>query len=286
MPSRMTSWSCVALLAAFLLSSSTPASAQLGRLKKIATDVVKDAAKDGTDGKAPGAKVDYIVTEERATAVLAVLTPVVERTRKAVAYSNEKKAYETKSKAFTECLDKAVKSMTSPDMSFSTSPAGIDMAQKQAAYGMTVQKAQAAKNYVLLIASMDSGTVLMTQLAAHFVKNLSCGSVPYKPAALIIAEADRMAQAASGAPNREEDYTITVPTAQRAGMTQGQFGRIREAMAIWSLQKSGQLPASAYKFTDAEQTVLNGKSAQLAALAPLFKSGAMMWQNWGDIATW
>lgn len=69
-------------------------------------------------------------------------------------------------------------------------------------------------------------------------------------------------------------------------MTQGQFGRIREAMAIWSLQKAGQLPASAYKFTDAEQAVLNGKATQLATLAPLFKSGSMVWQSWGDIASW
>ncbi len=284
MPNRITVWSCAALLAALSISTASTATAQLGRLKKIATDAVKDAAKD-PDAKKVDAKVDYIVTEERATAVLAVLTPIVERTRKAQALVSEQNTYESKSKAFSACMEKSAQAMATPDMSFAMSPAGLALQKKQVFYATTAAKAQAAKDYKLAIATSDSATVSAMVMALHMTKSEACGNGVYKPASVIAADAERMAQTSSSV-NAEYNNIITVLAAQRAGMTQGQFGRIREAMAIWSLQKAGQLPASAYKFTDAEQAVLNGKATQLATLAPLFKSGSMVWQSWGDIASW
>jgi hypothetical protein len=117
----------------------------------------------------------------------------------------------------------------------------------------------------------------------------NCGVMPYMPAALLdyqVASEARLMKSGSNAEMPTGDDAFIVPPNQRAGMTSGQFGRIREAIAIWLLQQSGDVPPTAYKFTDAEKAVLTAKAAQLKDLGPLFKTNALTWASWSDIKAW
>ncbi len=280
---------------AVLLSAvmAAPASAQLGKLKKIAGDAVKDAAKDAAgvkpDPKASAgstaARVDYAITDERASAILAVLAPLAADARREADARAANAAYSKKAQAFSDCVQKSATGAT-PDMAAMQSPKFEALTARMSRYADRVSALATSSQYRTYIAYADSSAVSQMEYAALLMTGVKCGTPVYKPAAILDAEAALMAAARSGVAPKASGDELTVPASQRAGMTTGQFGRIREAMAIWLLQKSGDLPADAYKFTEAEVAVLTAKEAQLAALAPLFKAGTMRWATWGDITSW
>jgi hypothetical protein len=303
MRSRMTTWSSAALLLALSVSVAAPASAQLGKLKKIAGDAVKDAAKEKAGIKDPesaqkggGAKVDYTVTEERASAVLAVLSPYVETAKRELAEKEAEAAvakvkadHEAKVKAVSDCVSKAAASAGMPDMGWMQTPKGAALQSKMQSVSARAAKVQQSGNQRAMLALSDTSAVLMTQQAALMFPKANCGTMPYAPKALLdfqAASMERSMQAASGASMPSGDDAIDVPASQRAGMTSGQFGRVREAIAIWVLQQSGDLPPTAYKFSDAEKAVLAAKAAQFKDWAPLFKANTLQWASWNDIKSW
>ena len=81
-------------------------------------------------------------------------------------------------------------------------------------------------------------------------------------------------------------HELVVAPDARAGMTTGQWGRVRERMALWLLIKSGDVPATAEKFTEAEESVMSARATELKKFAPLFKSGSMQWVHWSDVKSW
>jgi hypothetical protein len=287
----MTTGLTIAAMLAAISLAAPPASAQLGKLKKIGADAAKDA-KDAVNGKKPdgadaggGARVDYTITEERATAVIAALQGVADAARKEQALADAKTAYDAKVKTFTTCAEKVATSGVMPDGAAMTSPKAQAMMTTMAQVNERAVRAQQANNYRSLVALQDSALVLQ-MLTSQMMFKSSCTGMPYKPAILNDNEAAHMQAQMAGTDLPSVRSDLVVAPDKRAGMTTGQFGRIREAIAIWTLQKTGQLPATAYKFTEAEQAVLNGKAAQLAPLAPFFKSGTMTWISWGDIKAW
>ena len=94
------------LLLTLLAASASPAAAQLGKLKKMGADAVKEAAA----GKKPEAKdptaarVDYTITEERLSSIITVLTPFAVSAQREADARAASAAYEAKYKAANECI--------------------------------------------------------------------------------------------------------------------------------------------------------------------------------------
>lgn len=289
--SQLTSFSRLVACAVLSFALATPASAQLGKLKKIASDAAKDAATGKKPDPAasaglPGAKIDYAVTDERLTAIMSVLGPMAEEARNESEARKLRVGYEAKSKAFTDCIEKSAQGAT-PDVMAMGSAKAEGLQGKMSTYMDRATKAQQSKRWREYVANTDSALVTQMAISMLMMPTAKCGAMPYMPAALVEASAKQMEFA--GNPNSGNSVgsdQLVVPAEKRAGMTSGQFGRIRETIAIWLLIQSGDLPANTYKFTEAEQAVLSAKSAALKTFTPLFKDGVMRWATWGDIKSW
>lgn len=289
--SYLQSYSRLVACAVLSIALATPASAQLGKLKKIASDAAKDAATGKKPDPAasaglPGAKIDYAVTDERLTAIMSVLAPMADEARRESEARKVRAGYEAKSKAFTECLNKSAQGAT-PDAMAMGSAKGEALTAKMSTYIDRATKAQQAKRWREYVANTDSSLVTQMAISMLMMPSAKCGVMPNMPPAMIEASARHMEQSSSGvSQNSLGSDELVVPAEKRAGMTSGQFGRIRETIAIWLLIQSGDLPANTHKFTDAEQAVLSAKSTELKMYAPLFKDGVMRWATWGDIKSW
>lgn len=279
---------CVALL---LLSVSAPATAhaQLGKLKKMGADAVKDKAKEAAGVKDPdgsaakgGARIDYAITEERLTGIMNYLAPLVDEAERQAAQREAMATYKKQMDAANECVNKASQTAT-PDVMAAASSKGEAMMAKLTDYNERLTAATASNNHRTRLALSDSAMVLQIQYAALMFPTLKCPAVPYKPAAILDAEVASITQTPGASSSAR---TTTVPAAARASLTTGQFGRIRERMAIWLLVQSGDLPATSESFTDEERALLTRNNDALKRYGPLFKNGIMQWANWGDITAW
>jgi len=286
-------------VAALSMTIAASASAQLGIIKKMATEKAKEAAgvkdPDGAQ-KGGGAKIDYTITDERVTAIVASLAPYVETAKRKAAEAAaekaiiaEREARDAKLKTLSDCLQKATAAGGMPDMGFMQTPKGEALMAKIQSTSTRLAQPGTMKNTLLYAGLMDTTAGLQMQQAAMMFPKANCGAYPYSSMALLKYQAAQLersqnATADNNMPRGEGE--LVVPPNQRANMTTGQFGRIREAIAIWLLQQSGDLPPKAYKFTDAENAVLTAKSAQLKELGPLFKTNALTWASWGDIKAW
>lgn len=293
MPRRNTLLSCAALLVTISAGAATSAHAQLGKLKKIGVDAAKDAAlgKKPEPAKDPAAaRITYDITTERLNAIVAALTPrladaerqmvILQKEREAKAVSAE---YQTALKASTDCL---AKSMTGqPDFSATQSPKYEALMKRSDAAGKRATSASAAKRTREYLAASDTAMVLSMQLSAMMFKH-SCPTMPFKPNALVEAEAAQMDQGAAAQGDGNSNGELDVAPGARAGMTHGQWGRVRERLACWLLIQSGDLPATAEKFTDAEQALLSERAAEIKKFGPVFKYGAMQWVTWYDVKSW
>jgi hypothetical protein len=69
-----------------------------------------------------------------------------------------------------------------------------------------------------------------------------------------------------------------------ADMTAGQFGRLRERVALYALAGAAARGAD---FTPEERAALDARAPELARLAPLFRDGLLEWGHWGALgARW
>lgn len=298
-----TMFASAAMLLTLSVTIASPASAQLGRLKKIATDAAKDAAKEKAGVKEPessqnggGAKIDYTITEDRANAVLASLAPYVETAKREMerkkadaAIAAAKAEHQAKVKTVSDCITKFTAGSGMPDMGWMQTPKGEALTSKMQTVGARSAAATQSGNRREQLALTDTMSVLMVQQVGMMFPKSNCGSQPYMSKALLdyeVANQERLMKSQSNVSMPSGEDGFVVPPNQRAGMTSGQFGRVREAIAIWLLQQSGDVPPTAYKFTDAEKAVLTAKAAQLKDLGPLFKTNALTWASWGDIKAW
>ncbi|MEQ1689940.1 MAG: hypothetical protein ABMA00_01545 [Gemmatimonas sp.] len=276
----------VGLVLTLVVSGASPASAQLGKLKKMGADAVKEAAagKKPEPAKNPtAARVDYAITEERLSAIMNVLTPLAVSAQREADARAVSAGYNEKVKAANDCFSKVTSGNATPDMSVMQSPKYEALLARSQTMAERLAAAQTGKRYREFLALSDTFAILQLQNASMLFKN-NCPPVPYKPAALLDLEASKIEQRASAqAPSSDE---LSVPSHARGNMTTGQFGRIRERMAIWALMQAGDLPATADKFTDDEKAVLTARAADLRKFGPLFKTGTMQWASWGDITSW
>src|SRR5262245_12080359 len=103
---RLTLVSYASLMAALSVSVATPAQAQIGRIKKIATDAAVNQATGKKPDDPTGAKITYEITNDRVSAIVAGLTPVLAAAQRDADAKAVKDAYETKYKAANDCLNK------------------------------------------------------------------------------------------------------------------------------------------------------------------------------------
>lgn len=281
MPRRLTFVSCASLAALLSVSVTTPGQAQIGRIKKIGADAAKDAAMGKKPEDPTAAKVTYEITAERVTAIVTALTPALAAAQRDADAKAVTAAYDAKYKAANECFSKAAGG--TPDPASMQGDKYTAIATKLSSVSERLTAAVNAKRHRESIALQDTALVLQISMGAMLFKH-SCPAMPYKPVAMIDQLAAQMASHEANPSGGSNE--LQVPPEARAGMTTGQWGRVRERMAVWLLIQSGDLPATSEKFTDAEQAVLSARSAEIKKFGPLFKSGSMQWVHWTDVKSW
>ena len=281
MPRRLTLVSCVSLAVALSVSAAMPVEAQIGRIKKIGVDAAKDAAMGKKPEDPTAAKVTYEITADRVSAIVTALTPVLAAAQRDADAKAVAAAYDAKYKAANDCLSKLTGA--TPDMSTVQSEKYMALTNKLSSVNTRLIEAMGQKKHRETIALQDTVMVLQVQMASTMLKN-NCPVMPYKPAAMIDQLAAQMASHEANPSGSSNE--LQVPPEARAGMTTGQWGRVRERLAVWLLIQSGDLPATSEKFTDAEHAVLSARSADIKKFGPLFKSGSMQWVHWTDVKSW
>ncbi|MES2524529.1 MAG: hypothetical protein V4617_17655 [Gemmatimonadota bacterium] len=284
-----------------LVLTPADAQAQLGKLKKLGGDLVKEAGRDaaglppkpadaGTSGSAsssaPKAKVDYTVTPERLDAVIVALTPLVADAKREAAAQAVEKSFRAQREAWEKCVTLAGKNATTMSEAYLNND-GKETAKSAEAMnrlGKAMQTGDKRKVAYL----QDTVGVYTMEMTAMMV-GAKCGKAMYTPAAMIEAQLARDSEPAgevdeSGRVRRD----IVVPEAARKGLTKQQFGLLRERIAIYAiaLLNGDGSESSPSSFTDGERAALKARAGELKEMAPFFRDGHMRWATWGDVKSW
>lgn len=276
----------VATLLAIVVPA-TSAQAQIGRLKRIGADMVKDAAGVPASPKAAAAN-DITVTPERLAAIIAVLEPRISAARTEHEARAAEKEFETWTRTFNSCVENAAKGVTIP--SSEGMEASIEITGRMNPLLERMGKYAAAQDKRPLEYVQDSLRVLSAQSQIAMFGATKCGKPRYTPTPILEAKIARESRKNTVVDESGVRWDLDVPADKRAGMTHYQFGVIRERMALWGLMQQGVLqPDRAGKlgvFTDAERAALTARNSEIDILTTLFRSGALRWTNWGDITAW
>lgn len=292
------------LTAAFLASAATamaatPAQAQLGKLKKLGTDAIKEATKDKAAEKAgvkepevakssasTGKKADYSITAERLDLLLASLEPLVTEAEKVAAGKKAEADYKAKKDVADACMQRAQKMFNPMAMSMDDKKAArIEALSKQLeGVNKRSQAAMARDDFRNAIALRDTSMVL-TVMQGVMTIGANC-TYPYMPLAMIDAQAAMEKNNGASAGDRDGSGSFDPGPAARKAMTQQEFGMVRERAALWVLSQSNPSLSKGTKFTPEEESALGAKGPQLKKLAPLFEASALRWSTWGDLKSW
>lgn len=288
-----------------LMVVASPAQAQLGRLKKLGADAVKDAAKDKLAGKkdtatvAPATasssgggtsakKVDLALTDDRIALVVASLQPMVAEAQKREELARVTREYRAKTEATNKCMEAATKSfnpMTMGSMSEKTQAdleragARTEAAQKRLSAAIERQDRRAQ------LFLQDTVNVLL-QRSAYLTMGAKC-TIDFTPTAII--EAQIAAQSRTVVSEDMDSDTFDPPAVAKEQLTRYQYAVIRERIALWALQQDNPTLKGVGKegvFTAEEQAALAANAADIKKLTPYFKSGSMRWSTWGDLKAW
>ena len=294
-----TAWRVLALVAAVsLLAAPRAASAQLGKLKKLGADAIKDAAKDklGMDKKAPatdaatsagGAKAAGIPTldDNRIALVLASLAPQVKAAQMRADAAAATAAYEARQKASAECFERASKNvnpMTLGELS-RRNAAQIEALQKQSNAVQQRLNAAMQANDLRKQAYLDDSATVLTERMTLLTIGAPC-TKEFAPPVVVEARV-RSLQGSSNDDRRKLDPG----EATRGALSRTEYGILRERIALWTLMQANAALEDTGKegvFSAEEQAALARHSTDLAKLAPLFKSNAMLWKTWSDLRDW
>jgi hypothetical protein len=305
-----------ALLAGGVMLVLLPSSseAQLGRLKKLGADAVKDAAKDKLVGKdttatgaakpaaaggnassnatsapkAPARTANYTITAARIDLVVATLKPHVAAAEKNFALRKVIADYTAKRDAAQACFDRASKTFNPMSM--------MNQSEAQEKRTATVQaQAEAVNRRLNASREKDTdlrGSLFLKDSADALQMNLAASSMgssctyPFAPPAVIDAQ---VAEIDSKSSERASDGSTVEATADaKQSMTWQEFGKIRERMALWLMAQSNPSlqKGSEGTFTAEEHAAMSAKAAELKGLTPLFASSALRWSSWGDVKNW
>lgn len=269
------------------LAPST-ATAQLGKLKKAAADAVKDKAGVKTDdASANKSSEDFAITAERLDAVMIVFEETAKAYESEAAARSVKADYDKRRIAFETCATTGLQGgmVTPTNDGIQRSTIYTTLVSTMAGRAQTTLTAKKYREYLQIVDS----TQVMSSMSAVTMFGLDAKCKPaFKPAAILDEEAARMARANSGSSDNGASV-IEVKTSTRAGLSNRQFGMVRERAALWALQQSGNAPVGNSKyqvFTAAEQAVLEAKAARLKAMAPFLKASPHHWLTWSDLSTW
>jgi len=292
-------WRVLALVAAVsLLAAPRAASAQLGKLKKMGADAIKDAAKDklGIDKKAPatdaataagGTKAAGIPTldDDRIALVIASLAPQVKAAQIRAEAAAATAAYEAKEKASTECFERAsnaVNPMSLGELS-KRNAAQITALQTQSnAVQQRLNEAMQA-NDLRKQAYLDDSVTVLTERITLLTIGAPC-TKEFAPPVVVEARVRSLQGPSNNGRSRFDPGEAT-----RGALSRTEYGMLRERIALWTLMQAKAVLEDIGKegvFSAEEQAALAKHSADLAKLAPLFKSDAMLWKTWGDLRDW
>jgi hypothetical protein len=271
--------------ALLLAAAAAPAEAQfLKRVKQMAQDKAAQVAARGAAGRdaddagaatgpaaAAGAasvkKGPTPITAERLELFFTAMRPAIARAERGRAEFEARKAYDEASKQYDQ---KATEWETcSGRVMAAAGPPSVQQQMRMAehsgrgtklmeAYMVEAQRGNSERAQVL----EDSMKVEQVRVAVLMYPALkSCGPVPRKPPAMKASE------------NETTPEQLIAPP---PGMTRGQFGRLRERVAIYALTGGKDDP-----FTAEERAALDARAADLAKFAPLFRDGLLEWGQWG-----
>lgn len=291
-------------LFASLLAAASPAQAQLGRLKKMGADAVKDAAKGkaadkidpaGTkaDNAASASKsgtkpADNALNDDRVALVVASLQPMVVEAEKRQARNRALTAHAAKVAASGACMEALTKSfnpMAAASMSDKTI-AEIDRINQQMSGAQSRMNAAYQRNDVRTQLFLKDTVNVLTQRSAILTMGGKC-TVDFTPSAIIEAQAASQGGTVTG--DDADAGKVEPSSAAKAQLTPTQFGVIRERIALWALlQENPNLKGAGKEgvFTAEEQAVLSAHAADIKKLTPFFKDGSMRWSTWGDLKSW
>lgn len=289
------------LAGAALAATATPAHAQLGKLKKLGTDAIKEATKDKAAEKAgvkepeaakptasaSGKKADYSITAERLDVLLASLEPLVADAEKMAAGKKAEADYKAKKDAADACMQRASKMFNPMAMTMDEKKtARIEALSKQLeGVNQRSQAAMAKDDFKNAIALRDTSMVL-TVMQGVMTIGANC-TYPYMPAAMIDAQAAmEKNNGARSSDDSDGSGSFDPGPSARKLMSQQEFGMVRERAALWVLAQSNPSLAKGAKFTPDEESALGAKGPQLKKMGPLFESNALRWSTWGDLKRW
>ena len=237
------------------------------------------AAAPGAAG-APGAKsaarAPLAITPERLDQFLAAMGPAMARAERGRAEAAARKRYEAAAtvvaahnKQVQACSERAIEQERPRLMRLAANPMANQavIAQLQGndprlgplteAMMEAVNRGDHARQRLL----EDSAAVIRHQAMARAIPAMrSCGVYKSGPAEPVVAD-------------RRSPEELIVPP---AGMTRGQFGRLRERVALYALGGGQDQP-----FTAEERAALDARAAELAKMTPLFRDGLLEWSQWG-----
>ncbi|MEP6834638.1 MAG: hypothetical protein ABJB74_14680 [Gemmatimonas sp.] len=264
------------------------ASAQLGKLKKAATDAAKEKAGTKSETPAP-ASANFVITADRLAAVMTVMDASMEKAAKDAAAKAVVTDYNTKHKAYEKCIETQMQTLAGKAPSVDGMQKAAAESQKTGALSQRMLAAQRANKYREVVALNDTMQIMsLRPTLIMYGLETKCGGPVYMPLAIVDDNAAKMASA-NGSQSNNIANEVTVSPSARAGMTTQQFGMVRERAALWALQQTNNAPADNNKysvFTADEQAVLSAQGAKLKKWAPIFKESPATWSGWGDIKAW
>jgi len=288
-----------------LMAFTTPAHAQLGRLKKMGADAIKDAAKDklstdkkeaakpGTAAAATPAAASKpknagmpVLDDDRIALVLASLGPMVKEAQVRADAAAASRAYLEKKKIGDACVQQASQNVNPMAMAASAqkNSARITALQKQTEpMQRRLNKAVDDNDLRAQLYLQDSLNVLSMRSAS-----LSMGTTcifEFAPPAMLEARLLEMQSRSSGG----DEGTFDPGEATRGTISRYEYGVLRERIALWALLQENPALKGLGKegvFTAEEQAALAIHAAEIKKLTPLFKSDAMIWKGWSDLRDW
>ncbi len=293
---------CAMLISGVLLFvPTTNAHAQLGKLKKLGADAIKDKAKEKIAGKETPeatkdankdasksegtAKESSAITVAQLDQMLAALVPMAAEAEKATQLRKVATEHARKDSIANKCLEAGQQALMA-----SRTPPKVTPAQQARAkqfekdgdrLGEVAIKAFEKDDKRAGAFAQDSMGTAQRQSAA-LVLGLKC-TFEYTPPALMETRV-----ATFGMSGDLPVPASDVPASARTSFSRVQFATLRERIALFAI--SSQDPTAKLGkegvFTDEERAALTARSADIQKLLPYFKNGTLRWKTYNDLSGW
>ncbi|MBL0940070.1 MAG: hypothetical protein IBJ03_14340 [Gemmatimonadaceae bacterium] len=292
-------------IATAMLSLAAPAEAQLGKLKKMGGDLVKDAAKDKIEGKkdtpakpASGSasssssarSTELVLNEDRVALIVASLQPMVADAARRRELRVVTAQHEQKTKASQACIQAAQAKMgAAPPMTTAANmqknEATMDRYAKQIE-GLSARMTAAVNANDVRKRIYTSDSLMVIQVKISLLVTGSNCAVEHTPAPIL--DEQIRSQSRTEVSEDMDAGTFDPPAVAKENLTKYQFGLLRERIAIWALKQEDPTFKAGKPgiFTPEEEAALQANAADIKKLTPLFKDNSLRWSTWGDLSDW